>query len=215
MIDAVIEAYRLKDQVRTGWRMRGVGDPESVADHSWGTAYLVLLYADEAGIDRAAALEIATVHDLAEAITGDVATRVREMNDADVASAKRAREEAAIDELTRAYTPTAAERVRSRWREYEERATPEARFVRDMNLIDMCVQAYRYEADGRYDPDAPNPHFLDYAGLDEFFATTRPRLTTPLGHELFADLARRYAALPRVTARGGPRLDPQGPGDGR
>ena len=213
MIDAVIEAYRLKDQARTGWELRGVRGPESVADHSWGTAYLVLLYAGEAGVDRAAALEIATVHDLAEAVTGDVATRVREMNDADVASAKRAREEAAIDELTRAYPSAAAGLVRSRWREYEERATPEARFVRDMNLIDMCVQAYRYEADERYDPDAPNPHFPDYAGLDEFFATTRPRLATRLGGELFADLARRYAALPRVAERGGPRLEPDRPGD--
>ncbi|MFW6260032.1 MAG: HD domain-containing protein [Spirochaetota bacterium] len=213
MIDAVIDAYRLKNQARTGWVLRGVSEPESVADHSWGTAYLVLLYAGEAGVDRAAALEVATVHDLAEAVTGDVATRVREMNDADVASAKREREEAAIAELTREYSPDAAERVRSRWREYEERATPEARFVRDMNLIDMCLQAYRYEADGRYDPDAPNPHFPDYAGLDEFFATTRPRLTTKLGGELFADLARRYAALPRVAERGGLRLEPDGSGD--
>lgn len=210
MMDAVIEAYRLKDQVRTGWRMRGVRDPESVADHSWGTGFLVLLYAEQAEVDPGAALEIATVHDLAEAITGDVATRVREMNDADVASAKREREESAIAELTGAYTPSAAGRVRSRWREYEERATPEARFVRDMNLIDMCLQAYRYEADERYDPDAPNAHFPDYAGLDEFFATTRPRLTTQLGRELFADLARRYAALPRVGERGGLRLDPGG-----
>ncbi|MFW5744969.1 MAG: HD domain-containing protein [Spirochaetota bacterium] len=214
MIDAVIEAYRLKDQVRTGWRMRGVGDPESVADHSWGTAYLVLLFADEAGIDRAAALEVATVHDLAEAITGDVATRVREMNDAELASAKRAREEAAVHELTRAYTAPAADRVRARWREYEERATPEARFVRDMNLIDMCVQAYRYESDGRYDPDAPNRHFPDYVGLDEFFATTRPRLTTRLGRELFIGLVERYAALPRVAERGGARLTPGGPATG-
>lgn len=213
MIDAVIEAYRLKDQVRTGWRMRGVRDPESVADHSWGTSYLVLVYAAQAGIDRAAALEIATVHDLAEAVTGDVATRVREMHDAAVASAKREREEAAIAELTRAYPADAAERVRSRWREYEERATPEARFVRDMNLIDMCVQAYRYEAERRYDPDAPNPIFPDYAGLDEFFATTRPRLTTRLGGELFSELARRYAALPRVAGRGGLRLEPGGSGD--
>lgn len=209
MIEAVIDAYRLKDEVRTGWRMRGVSAPESVADHCWGTALLVLLYAEQAAVDRAVALEIATVHDLAEAITGDVATRVREMNDADVASAKREREERAIAELTAAYTPSAARRVRARWREYEARATPEARFVRDMNLVDMCVQAYRYEADERYDPDAPNADFPDYAGLDEFFATTRPRLTTNLGRELFTDLARRYAALPRVVARGGLRLDPQ------
>ena len=69
-------ALPLKDQPRTGWVQHGVGGAESVAAHSWGTAYLCLLFAEVAGVDRAKAVEIAVLHDLAEARTGDVAARL-------------------------------------------------------------------------------------------------------------------------------------------
>jgi putative hydrolases of HD superfamily len=193
MIDALLEAFALKDEPRTGWRLRGIRNPESVADHSWGTAYLVLLYAGEACANRCRALEIAIVHDLAEALTGDVATRVVEMNDARVASEKREREREAMDRLLADYPPSERQRVFGAWREYEERTTTEARFVRDMNLIDMCLQALRYERGGRYDGDAPNPHFSDYKGLDEFFATSKPRLCTTTGRHLFEEVFARYS----------------------
>jgi putative hydrolase of HD superfamily len=208
MFDALIEAYRLKDESRTGWQLRGVGHPESVADHSWGTAYLVLLYADEADVDRSRAIEIALVHDLAEARTGDVATRVARMNNRDHADEKARREREAIGRLLSGYTPQRANRVLGLWNEYEDRATPEARFVREMNLIDMCLQAYLYESERRYDVDLPNEHFPDFEGLDEFFATTLPRLQTGIGERLFHEIVDAYSKLPHVAARGGPRLDP-------
>lgn len=203
MIDALLTAYRLKDQRRTGWSLRGIDDPESVADHSWGSAFLVMLYAEEAGVDRARAVEIALVHDLAEAVTGDLPTRVASLADARVAGEKRAREERAIQTIVRGMSRERAGLVEQRWEEYEARATEEARFVRDMNLIDMCLQALVYERDSRYDADAPNPHFPDYRGLDEFFATTEPRLDGRLARELFGELRRRYESLPSVSDRSG------------
>jgi len=208
-MDPVIEAFRLKDETRTGWELRGVESPESVADHSWGTAFLVLVHADEAGVDRARALEIALVHDLAEAVTGDVATRVAGMGDPNGLRRKQDDEREAMTRLTSGYTAETARRIRSLWDEYEESETAEARFVRDMNLIDMCVQAYVYERDRRYDTDAPSEHFPDFEGLDEFFATTRPRLSTRFGERLFAGITDRYRSLARVAARGGPRLAPR------
>jgi len=51
MIGLALEAYRLKDTVRAGWVLRGIRDPESVADHSWGTALLCMIYGPSAGID--------------------------------------------------------------------------------------------------------------------------------------------------------------------
>ena len=207
MIDALIQAYRLKDEVRSGWRLRGVADPESVADHSWGTAYLVLLYADEAGVDRRKAVEIAIVHDLAEAITGDVATRASRLADLNEKLEKGRREREAMRRLTSTYSRRSMEHVLALWDEYEAGRTAEARFVRDMNLIDMCLQAHLYESDGRYARHLPNDHFADFDGLDEFFATSAPRLQTAFGRELFAGAAERYARLPSVAARGGLRME--------
>src|SRR5690606_5214441 len=87
-------AFRLKDEARGGWLLRGVRDPESVAAHSWGTALLCLLYADDAGVDRDRAMVMALVHDLAEARTGDVVARA-DAADREVSEAVKATLEAA------------------------------------------------------------------------------------------------------------------------
>jgi 5'-deoxynucleotidase YfbR-like HD superfamily hydrolase len=210
MLDSFIQALKLKEETRSGWTLRGVTAPESVADHSWGTAYLCLLYAAEAQVDRARAVEMAVVHDLAEAITGDVATRVVAMSDADVIQAKQQRENAAMDELLGMEPAATASELRRLWQEYEARATPVAQFVRDMNMIDMCAQALVYEDGGRYDPELENHNFPDFNGLDEFFATTRPRLATPVGRRLFDELSSRYSAIEQVRKRGGLHLKPEG-----
>ena len=209
MLDSFIRSLQLKNEVRSGWVLRGVHDPESVADHSWGSAYLCLLYAGEAKVDRARAVEMAVVHDLAEAVTGDVATRVVAMDDQDVVEEKRRRESVAMDDLLDGASGAALGIVRSLWEEYEENLTATARFVRGMNLIDMCAQALVYEDDGRYDAAAENPHFPDFQGMDEFFATTLPRLATDVGRRLFDELRHRYGELESVHGRGGPRMEPE------
>ena len=207
MIDALIRVYRLKDEVRAGWLLRGVTRPESVADHSWGTAYLALLYAGEAGVDRSHAVEMAVVHDLAEAVTGDVATRVASMGDGDLKRRKAARERAAMDLLRGEFGPDRAERTRALWDEYEQATTREALFVRDMNLIDMCLQALIYESSCRFVYDRgtePDTAAADqYAGMEEFFATSEPRLSTDLGRRLFAALSSRYAEVRSGPGIGG------------
>ena len=211
MLDSFLRALRLKEEVRSGWVLRGVHSPESVADHSWATACLCMLYAQEAEVDRARAAQMAVVHDLAEAITGDVATRVAAMDDRSIIVDKRRREVAAMDELfgnggaaPKGASP--ASDLRELWDEYEESKTPVARFVRDMNLIDMCAQALVYEGAGRYDPAVENANFPNFDGMDEFFATTRLRLSTSVGRRLFDELSARYSDLDTVRKRGGLRL---------
>ncbi len=63
----------LKETPRTGWLDRGIPaeDTESVADHSFGVALLAWLLAPEE-LDRAGVVELAMVHDLAEAAGGDI-----------------------------------------------------------------------------------------------------------------------------------------------
>ena len=82
--------------------------------------------------------------------------------------------------------------VRAAWDEYEARETPEARFVKEMDLIDMCLQALAYGRDDRSDPAAGAPAFEAYDRLDEFFATAESRLRTDLGRALFEAIERRY-----------------------
>lgn len=183
-LESLIAQYRLKDRIRSGWNLRGVQKPESVADHSWGTAHLCLIYAGDEGVDRRRVLEIALVHDLAEAETGDFPRRVR-LEDQPVTTKEKAELElAAMNELGKTFPE-----LQEIWWEYEEGGTPESRFVRDMNLVDMCLQALIYEQSGNY-------RDIDI-GLLEFFATSEPRLSTDTGKRLFSSILVRYNAIRR------------------
>ncbi|MEF8806417.1 HD domain-containing protein [Natronomonas sp.] len=197
-IEALTHAYGLKDEIRTGWQLRGIERPESVAAHSWGVSLLVVRFCPP-DLDRERALEIAAVHDVAEAEIGDIATRAETGAQTVEKAEKERRERAAMD------GPLAGlgTDIREVWEAYEARESPEARFVKDMDLLDTCLQALVYEREGRYDPDADNGHFEEYDALDEFFATSEPRLSTERGRELFERVRERYEAARTESETGG------------
>ncbi len=62
---------KLKTLKRTGWVNNGVALPESVADHMYRMAMCSFLITDPA-VDRSRLMKIAVVHDLAEALVGDI-----------------------------------------------------------------------------------------------------------------------------------------------
>lgn len=62
---------KLKTLKRTGWVNSGVALPESVADHMYRMAMCSFLITDPA-LDRARLMKLAVVHDLAEALVGDI-----------------------------------------------------------------------------------------------------------------------------------------------
>jgi putative hydrolase of HD superfamily len=173
---AVADAIgRLKEVPRTGWLDRGIPpeDVESVADHSYGVALLAWLLAPDE-LDRAHAVELALIHDLAESVVGDVTPYDREtlqeldsdtrrtwLNRRHVRSAERsaeknAAEDAAIASFANELGGERADRLRMRWAELRERQTPEARFVKEMDVLETWLQSRRYLE--RY-PDAPMESF--------------------------------------------------------
>ena len=192
-LDVLADCLALKDERRTGWQLRGVDDPESVAAHSWGVGLLCLVFADEAGVDADEALRQAVVHDLAEARTGDVPTRVDPAKEP-VDDAEKHRQEWTVMAEFGEVLPD----IEEAWGAYERRETETSRFVKDMDLIDMCLQALVYERERRYDPDAAFDS--DYDRLDEFFATAEPRLSTDIGRELYDRIRTRYEAVRGETA---------------
>ena len=89
--------------------------------------------------------------------------------------------------------------VLDRWKEYEDAASAEAVFVRDMNVVDMCVQALPYERDRRYDPGASLAEFPSHERMDELFASARSRLATDVGRRSFATLDAAYRTAAAVA----------------
>jgi putative hydrolase of HD superfamily len=167
-------AGALKRTPRTGWLDRGLPpeETESVADHTFRTALLAwLLAAADPSFDRARVLELALVHDLAEAITGDVTPYDREALPAENATAfldqrhlpsperaaaKQAAEAAAIASLIVELPDGLTALIRDRWREATQKATPEAQLVKAADRLETYLQSREYAA---RNPDLPVASF--------------------------------------------------------
>lgn len=139
-LDVLLEALALKALPRTGWVRRGVPSAESVAGHSWGVAWLVLALLPPE-LDRDRALTYAVLHDLAEVRVGDLTP-----HDGVAARDKAARERQAMEGLTAGWTRGRA--LRDTWQAYEGQEDAEARFVRQLDRLDMALQAVAYHRAG-------------------------------------------------------------------
>lgn len=145
----------LKRLTRTGWRERGVPEPESVAAHAYGVALLALLLAElrrAAGepVDVLAAVRMALLHDLPESGTGDLTpAQRRALFGTDPAAARQGQRDAErrvlADLLANAPATIRAEWTAA-WGAYLEGATPEARLVREADRLDCALQAAWYRA---------------------------------------------------------------------
>jgi len=143
----------LKLLPRTGWLQRGVSGAESVAEHIFGVAVLALLVGDSvAGVDRGKLLAIALIHDLAEALLGDLPASARRLIGV---ATKHEAERCAAEELFAAL-PGRAEYL-ALWEEYIAADSVEARLIKELDRIEMLAQALAYERAGN-------------RGLSEFWA---------------------------------------------
>ena len=174
LLRAWFEAAHLKQLFRQGWLKRGVAPErcESVAEHTFGVALLCLLLLDsrDDGLDREKVLRLALVHDLGEIHAGDI-TPV----DGVPADEKSRREREAV-RRTLGGLPGGDGHLAA-WEEYEAGATPEARFVRQVDRLEMGLQAGIYEHQGLLDPE-------------EFLGSADRALEDPQLRDLFAELLR-------------------------
>ena len=131
----ILRAYRLKHTDRRGWLRAGVDPVESVAAHSWGMAYLAVA-ACPPHLDQTKVLALCVVHDVAEAIVGDITP-----HDGISKDEKRRLEADAADLML-------SDEMRNLFSEYCEQLSDEARFVRQLDKLDMALQALVYRSAG-------------------------------------------------------------------
>ena len=131
MRDQLKDILGLKNVLRAGWVRAGIDSPESVAAHSWGMSMLALKLTPKE-LDLTRVLSLCIVHDIPEVRVGDLTPH-------DDTSTK------AEDEL-KAMTEMAPEWV-ALFIEYEEGKTAEAKFVKQLDKLDMALQAERYQSE--------------------------------------------------------------------
>jgi putative hydrolase of HD superfamily len=69
---ALAPAPSLQVTKRSGWVRKGVAGPESIADHMYRMGLMATLCAGASGVDVTRCIKMALVHDVAEAIVGDI-----------------------------------------------------------------------------------------------------------------------------------------------
>lgn len=153
LLELLQAATTLKRLPRAGWLFAGVAQPESVADHSWGTALLALALGATINRDPAAnglsapldvgrVAQIAVVHDLAESIVTDLPRRATQL------LGKAVKHEAEAKALAQLVGDLPASDFLAIWQEYSELTTPEGRLVHDADKLEMMHQALTYERAG-------------------------------------------------------------------
>lgn len=140
-LENVIEVLgKLKDLKRSGWLRKEISESESVADHSFGVAFLVLLLAP-AHLNKEKCLKMAVIHDIQEAIVGDMTPF-----DGACLEHKAEKEKAAVSELAQKLDYP---ELITLFEEYEAKETPEAQFVKDIDRIEAVLQAKYYDGNSR------------------------------------------------------------------
>ena len=204
--------------------------PESIADHMYRMAVMALVAGMASGdggggggggggadipdpepgcpatsspppLDVSKCVLLALAHDVAEAIVGDIAP-----GDGVAKADKAAREAAAMNDIRRMLGGgPVGDRLATLCAEYEAGASPEAVLVKDLDKVEMVLQAGEYEraaaaaaavattasGGGGDGGTTPTGRPLD---LSEFFDSVRGRLATPLATAWAAEAEARRPA---------------------
>lgn len=153
---------------RSGWSLAEAQSKriESVAEHSFGSIFSSILIAhyiksNETKIDIEKVALMATLHDLPESITGDIA-RTKEFTENDeLVIAKELAERNAIKTILEP-SGVAFSNLLQIWEEFTLGESLESRVVRGADTIDMLIHARSLEESG-----------TDSKVLHEFFETSR------------------------------------------
>jgi putative hydrolase of HD superfamily len=128
------EAERLKTVTRSGWTSEG--ERESVAEHTWRLCLMaMLLYGGTPEVNLARLLRMCLVHDLGEALGGDVPAPEQQ-----VTAPKAGQERADLLRLTAPLPPPLRDEIVELWDEYEAAVTPEARLAKGLDKLETILQ---------------------------------------------------------------------------
>lgn len=163
-------AERLKTVTRSGWT--SAGEPESVAEHTWRLCLMaMLLYGRTPGVDLARLLRMCLIHDLGEAIRGDVPAPAQA-----APGAKSAGERADLLELTEPLPAALRAEIVALWDEYEAAASPEARLAKGLDKLETILQHTQGINPSDFDYDFNLGYGRRFTETDPVLAALRDRL---------------------------------------
>lgn len=141
------EAERLKNVLRSAHTSQG--RQESTAEHTWRLCLMAMTFADQLeGVDLLKVLKLCIVHDLGEAVSGDIPAPRQDRH-----SDKTDTEREGIVFLTKSLPPNVRDEILLLWEEYESGQTPAAKTVKALDKLETMIQHNQ----------GLNPEDFDYA----------------------------------------------------
>ena len=133
-------AEQLKTTTRSGYT--SAGDRESVAEHTWRLCLMALVLGHEfPEVDVAKLVKICIIHDLGEAVGGDVPAPEQARRAASgVVGGKSADERRDLVTLVAPLPDAARNEIIALWDEYESATTPEARLAKALDKLETILQ---------------------------------------------------------------------------
>lgn len=143
-IDIFIQSVlKLKKIKRTGWLAKGkILDGESIADHSYSLSALCMFFSDIMGLDTHKVIKMCIIHDLAEAIIGDV------MPGEVPKKEKRFKENEAMKSILFSLPSNISISYMNIWKEFISNRSKEAKLVHNLDKLEMMLQAKEYSVQG-------------------------------------------------------------------
>jgi len=159
-------AARLKTEPRRGWvKKLRLQRNESVADHSFALSLLCLFEGERRGYNVERLLKLALLHDLEEAITGDLTPQDKESMGEDVVSTQKI---SAREQLLSYFPQENRQAYRDLWSELENGKSREAQLVHELDKLELALQAKEYARGG-----------IEVTKLKEFYKSSMAAISDP------------------------------------
>lgn len=133
----------LKTIKRSGWiHKSNITSPESVADHSYSMCMMSMILAEIINLDSRHIMKMVIIHDLAESLVGD------HMPDDISSEEKQLVEDKAMKKIISKLPNSLRKNYLNIWNEYNDNITVNAKFVHNIDKLEMALQAKEYEFEG-------------------------------------------------------------------
>ncbi|MBI2644395.1 MAG: HD domain-containing protein [Candidatus Wildermuthbacteria bacterium] len=164
-----LEASLLKTTQRTGWVWRGISNPETVAEHSFRLAFFAWVLGRKANLNTNRLIKLALLHDICEVYAGDLTPHYGTARYKEIIRSKEKRgallkrwirlprkekikaarlrflaEKHALLQILRFLPREKRQELLSLWIDFEKGRTAEGRFVKQLDKIEVLLQAIEY-----------------------------------------------------------------------
>ncbi len=140
----VLDFFRASERLKATHRSAytSEGQQESVAEHTWRLCLMALVLAPEfPHVDFAKLVKICLVHDLGEAVGGDIpAPEQARRKAAGLATGKGEEERRDLLTLLEPLPPARKAEILALWDEYEAAESPEARLAKGLDKLETIMQ---------------------------------------------------------------------------